>query len=208
MAFDTTFLESLGIDSEDAQKIVDAHNQTINGNYIPKTRFDEVNKAYKQAKTDLTARDSQIESLKAFEGDNESLKAKVTELQKANEQAAAKYAHEMEALRKTTAIRGMLSDAQDATMVINLLNMDSISIDSQGHVIGAKEQLDALRESKPFLFKQATSTPTINGTLPPEGTSVRVKATSMSDYGKRLAEARNIGAKQAKTAEDYYFPKR
>lgn len=206
MAFDTTTLEAFGLDSETAAKIIEAHNDSINGNYIPKSRFDEVNNALKQSKTALTERDKQIENLKAFEGDNEALKTKVSELQAANEQAQVKYAKEMETMRKTTALRSMLADAQDATMVLNLLNLDAITISPDGHMTGAKEQIDTLKTTKPFLFK--TQPPTIkNGALPGEGTTVSVKAKNMSDYGRRLAEARNIGATQAKTANDYYFPK-
>lgn len=207
MAFDTETLEELGVSADVAAKIIDAHNQAITGNYIPKTRFDEVNKALKQSKSDIADRDTQIASLKTFEGDNESLKAKVSELQAKNEEAAAKYAHEMDTMRKTTAIRGLLSDAQDIDMVIGLLDLNSITVDASGRMIGAKEQIDGLRERKPFLFRGSQS-PTIgDGAKPGEGHAPSVKAVNMSEYGKRLAEARNVGAKQSKASADYYFPR-
>lgn len=209
MAFDAETLKTLGVDESLVDKIIKAHNDDISGSYIPKTRFDEVNGELKETKKSLTERDAQIETLKGFEGDNTALKAKVEELQGINKAASEKYTAEVTALRKKTALRDLLSDAQDADLVMSQLDMNTITVAEDGSITGAKEQVDALRQSKSFLFKEPSSNSgdrdIRGGGKPPEGGQMGATRVSQEDYGKRLAETRNAAIKSVKSAEAYYF---
>ena len=51
------------------------------------------------------------------------------------------------------AIRIGITDAQDADLVAGLVDQAKLILGEDGKVTGLEEQLKAIRESKPFLFK-------------------------------------------------------
>lgn len=112
----------------------------------------------KQLKQQLTLRDKQIKALKGFEGDANELKSQVEELQKANKELSDSHKNELAVISKTHAIKQALMGSQsiphDVDLTLNQFDLDSIQINKSGEIIGLKEQLSHLVESKPFLFKE------------------------------------------------------
>lgn len=94
----------------------------------------------------------------------------------------AAHAQEMEERELDYALRGAVTDAQDADLVLGLLDRGKLKR-KDGKVEGLDEQLQALRKSKPFLFVQkAAESPKLSGAQPagggsPAGTSAPTRYT-------------------------------
>lgn len=143
---------ALGISEELAEKAATASADELKG-YIPKTRFDEVNEEKKNLQTAKKKAEDDLEELKKTAGDNEALTKQISELQESQKQRAAEYDAQIKALKLTNAIRSGITDAQDADLVAGLVDQKKLILGDDGSVTGLEEQLKALRESKPFLFK-------------------------------------------------------
>ena len=151
----------LGITITDdlADKIIAMHKETLDNNYVTKARFDEVNEKNKTLTTQLSERDNSISQLKKDLEDKPS-KEKVAELE---QQLADKdKEHELalaSEIKKVKVISEIAGKVHDNDLIISQLNLDEITVMENGTMIGLKEQLDALKQSKGFLFiddKQVT----------------------------------------------------
>lgn len=142
-------LIELGLTEEQADKVV-----TGFGSMIPKSRFDDVNAAKKQLETDLATRDTQLADLQTKAAGNDALQVEITKLQNANKAATDKYESEMKDLKLSTAIKLALNgNVQDVDIVTNLLDKSKVELNEDGTVKdGLQNQIDSLKESKPFLF--------------------------------------------------------
>lgn len=208
-------LIAAGFTEEQAKKVMDLHKADINGNYIPKTRFDEINEQLKNIKTELTERDSQIASLKKFEGNSKELADKVKELQEQNKQKAAEFEKALKETKLKNAVRTSLGDSVfDSSLVMGLIDMSKIDLDDKDEVkSGLKEQVEALKKDKAFLFKDpdAPKKPAVKvtGNPPADGDDGNDKLTSAVAFAKQLAQNNanaSIGA--AQKAEEMYFGKK
>lgn len=158
-------IKALGINNlgdEDINKIVNASTEELK-EYVLKTKFDEVNSAKKQLETDVKDRDKQIEEIKKNAGDNEELKKQIETLQGENKTAKEKYEAELKDLQISNAIKLAISDkAQDSDLVASLFDKTKLILSEDGKITGLDEQLKALKEGKPFLFKEEKSTESTN----------------------------------------------
>lgn len=153
-------IQKLGIADDKREEASKTLHDYLDGNYVTKSRFNEVNEEKKTLKTTVAERDKQLETLKNSKGDTEALKAQIKQLQTENNQAKEKYEDQMKNLRLTTAIQLAIGDsAQDVGIVSGLFDRDKLILGEDGKVTGLDEQLKALKESKPFLFKTAPSNP-------------------------------------------------
>ena len=143
---------ALGISAELAEKAASASAEELKG-YVPKSRFDEVNEEKKNLQTAKKKAESDLEELKKTAGDNEALTRQITELQEAAKQKDTEYAEQIKGMKLMNAIRLGITDAQDADLVAGLVDQKKLILGEDGKVTGLDEQLKALRESKPFLFK-------------------------------------------------------
>ncbi len=211
-------LTAIGLSEDQADKVMQAHADSINGKFIPKSRFDEVNEQLKDVKGQVAERDTQIAGLKKFQGSADELKAKVTALQEANAKASEEYAAKLASVQKNYAIRSEIgADAQDPDLILKLIDVDSVSINSEGKALGVREQIDALHKDRPYLFKatqaegeEATGDggkPTVRGFKPPESVMAGIgsKQFDAAKFGSKLAESRNAGVAAAQASNSYYF---
>lgn len=151
----------LGIEITEAlaDEIIKLHVSTLDNNYVTKARFDEVNEKNKTLTTQLSERDNSISQLKKDLEDKPS-KEKVDELEK--QLADKDKEHELalaQEIKKVKVISEIAGKVHDNDLIISQLNLDDITVMDNGTIIGLKEQLDALKESKGFLFiddKQVT----------------------------------------------------
>lgn len=151
-------ISKLGITGEAKEPAAAAVREFLDGAYVPKSRFNEVNEEKNGLKESLADREKQLETLKRSAGDNEDLKTQIKALQDKNKAAAAEFEAKMKDLRMDAAIKmAVAQDAQDVGIVAGLIDKEKLVIGDDGKITGLDEQLKALRESKGFLFKQGNS---------------------------------------------------
>lgn len=142
-------------------------NKILPETHVPKNVFNEKSTALKNAETQLTELNKQLEEVKKSAGASEDLKKQITDLQA--QQAAAKTAYEKEltATKRGYAIDQALTSAKAKNIkaVKALLDDSKLTLGDDGTLIGIKEQLEAVQKDNAYLFDIET-TPT-NQTLKP-----------------------------------------
>lgn len=144
-------LVSMGLTEEQAQKVID---EIIDGAYVPKSRFNEVNEELKTAKSTIAERDKQLKALEKAAGDNEDLQKQIKDLQKENKEQQQKHESEIAQMRLDNATDAALTaaGAKNLKAVRSLLDASKLSLAGDGTVTGLNEQLTALRQSDGYLF--------------------------------------------------------
>lgn len=136
------------------EKLGDKHKVAIisDGNWIPKEKFDNLNEEKKQYKTQVDDLNRQLGELQGKLKDNESASQTIEELKK---QIEAKEA-ELASTRKANAVKleVLKANPNDVADILPHLKDDAITLSDDGTIAGLEEQLKALQESKPYLFKQ------------------------------------------------------
>lgn len=194
-------LLALGFTEDQATNILKLHKEAIDGNYVAKHRFDEVNGELKTSKEQVTERDKQITDLKKFEGDTKALQEKITTLEADNSTKDKEYKANLALERKKNAIKlALLEDENgkphDADMVMRLFNLEQVVIDEATGKIssGYKEQNDSIRKEKTFLFgtkeqpKPGTPGWKPAGNPPADGDKGGAGTDPSVSYGKSLAQ--------------------
>lgn len=186
-------LMKMGLTEEQATKVLEAHTTAINGKYIPKERFDEINTKKQQLETSVAERDKQLEDLKKSTGDVEALKTQIQTLQNDNKTKEEAYKIELSNLKKNNALELALTGAKvkNNKAIKALLDGEKIKLKDDGTLEGLSEQLEAIKKSDAYLFEETqTKTPIPKGYVPapatpaPEGT-----VTSPASLGDAVAAA-------------------
>jgi len=162
----------LGLDDEIAKKCEAASLEELK-EYIPKSRFDEVNSAKKKFESDVKDRDKQLEDLKKSTGNIEDLKKQIESLQKENKEKAEHYELEMQKLRVDTKIESTLSNfgARNIRSVKALLDgVDKFKFDKDGNIEGLEDQIKQIKKSDPYLFAN-NDTSSVKGVKSVESTA-------------------------------------
>lgn len=188
-------LIALGLSEEQATKVMELHTSALDGNYVPKSRFNEVNEENKTLKNQVSDRDKQIDGLKKSAGDNEDLKKQIETLQADNKAKDEAHAKELKQLRVDAAVEKALSDSGALNLTATkalLKDLDKAELSDDGSVKGLKEQIEALKgaDDTKFLFKvdEQQGKQQFTGFQP--GTSTTVPNSKQASYEARLAEAR------------------
>ena len=98
-------LTEKGFTAEQVQTIT----ELMSGEFIPKSRFDEVNEENKTLKGTIDERDKQLDELKKTSGDNEALKKSIEKLQADNKALSERHAKEMRELKIDNAVKTALT---------------------------------------------------------------------------------------------------
>ena len=148
------------ISDELAEKIIEMHKNTLDNNFVPKSRFDEVNEKNKTLTTQLSERDASIADLKKNVDDKAS-KDKIAELEQKLADKDKEHALQLASeVKKVKIISEIAGKVHDNDLVVNLLNLDDITVNENGTIIGLNEQIEGLKQSKGFLFKDEKKAPT------------------------------------------------
>ena len=133
-----------GLTEEQANKVMEG----LNGSFVTKARFNEVNTELSAAKKTIGERDAQLETLKKASGDTQALQDQITQLQADNKKKDEDHANELKALKignavelaltgakakNNTAVRALLADyLKDAKIedgkVVAKVNNESITL--------------------------------------------------------------------------------
>lgn len=157
-------LQSLNLTDEQINAIIEDYGK----NYVSKAQFNEKNDAYKQAKQEIENLTNDISTLSEANKANEALQSQIKELQDAATQREADYNENIKNMKIDTAITKALSKsgAMNETILTGLLDRTKIAIGEDNTITGIQEQIVALKESDPYLFKQDS----IKGVVPGDAT--------------------------------------
>lgn len=157
-------LQALNLTEEQINAIIEDYGK----NYVSKAQFNEKNDAYKQAKQEIENLTNDISTLSEANKANEALQSQIKELQDAATKREADYNESIKTLKIDTAITKALSKsgAMNETILTGLLDRTKIAIGEDNTITGIQEQIVALKESDPYLFKQDS----IKGVVPGDAT--------------------------------------
>ena len=206
-------LIKLGLTEEAAQKVVDNMGTILDGEYVTKTRFNDVNTELKTANETIKARDKQIEDLGKDSTDIATLKKEKEDLIKANKDAKIESDKALAAERKSNAIKLELTGkVHNTDLTMNLLKLDEIIMGEDGKVkSGLKEQIDGLKKSDNYLFIPEGNGDTnnngniqIKGATPKQGEPTTPTNLSKGElFAKNLATKTNEAIKNS-AGSDYF----
>lgn len=207
-------LVKLGLSDELAQKVVDNLGTVLDGVYVTKERFNEVNNELKQANETIKERDSQLDKLKTDNESNEDLKKTIQDLQKANKDAKEAADKALAEERKSNAIKlELMGKVHNADITMSQLKLDEIIMDDNGKVkSGLKEQLASLKKTDSYLFipedngsnNNQGAQPFVKGATPKDGEGApQTNLTAGELFAKNLAKGYNDAIKSS--AESVYF---
>lgn len=152
------YIASLNLDGEAKKKATEGLKNFLKDNYVEKAKFYEAATAKSNLETQIKERDKQLETLKKTAGDKEKLEATIKQLQEDNKSAKTKYETDLKNLRIDSAVKLKLSGtAQDVDIVAGLIDKTKLIVSDDGTVAGLDEQINPLKQSKPFLFKEIKS---------------------------------------------------
>ena len=165
-----------GMTDDLATKIAEASAEELKG-YIPKTRFDEVNEAKKNAEALVKERDKQLEDVKKSTGDNEELKKHIEQLQESNKTAKAEYEANIKRVQKENIDTLLLTEqgAKNAKAILALLDAVDDKLEGDDYKAARLAQIQSLQKSESYLFniknpeppKASGATPANSGQVVP-----------------------------------------
>ena len=188
-------LMQMGLTEEQANKVMEG----LNGSFVPKSRFNEVNTELQTAKNTIKERDTQLETLQKSTGDVEALKKQITDLQTANTNQQKQHDEEMKQFKINAAVDKALTDAKaiNPATVKPLLAafLEKANLADDGTIYGLADEIGKLAkaEGTSFLFKaDSNTTPAVAGASP-AGSVTTNPDPKVSGYETRLADARKAG---------------
>lgn len=170
------FLEDMGLEKEQVDKILDENSQDIgkakgDSEKIQKN-LDAANAEVESLKGQVSDRDKQLETLKNSTGDVEGMKQQIAKLQADNKAKDDAHAAEIKQLKIDAAIDSALTGAKakNNTAVKALLkDLDKAELADDGTIKGLAEQIEALQKSDAYLFDTTTKKKTqVKGAKPGE----------------------------------------
>lgn len=170
------FLEDMGLEKEQVDKILDENSQDIgkakgDSEKIQKD-LDAANAEVESLKGQISDRNKQLETLKNSTGDVEGMKQEIAKLQADNKAKDDAHAAEIKQLKIDAAIDSALTGAKakNNTAVKALLkDLDKAELAEDGTIKGLAEQIEALQKSDAYLFDTTTKKQTqVKGAKPGE----------------------------------------
>ena len=174
-------LIAMGLTEEQAKKVMDS----LDGNFVTKARFNEVNEENKTLKQSVADRDKQLEDLKKSSGGNAELKKQIETLQQQNADQKKAHDAEMAQLKLDNAIDAALTaaGAKNVKAVKPFIDTTKIKLGDDGKLTGLDEQLKEVQKTEGYLFaEKQQKQQTFKGFQP--GASGEVKPGTEVDTSK------------------------
>lgn len=185
---DKEFLKSLGIEGENAEKIINLAAQELKDKYVSIDRFNEGNTELENRNETVKTLNGQLTELKKV--DPAKLQSEIERLQGENKTAQAEFENKINGLKLSNAVEKALTaaKAKNITAVKALLNMDDVTLDGDT-VKGLDKQIKALAADEGTKFLFDTAKPEIKGS--PDGD--RGEGGGETSKGAQFAERYNNG---------------
>lgn len=185
-------LIAIGLTEDQAKKVMDF----LDGNFVTKARFNEVNEENKTLKQSVADRDKQLEDLKKSSGDNAELKKQIETLQQQNADQKKAHDAEMAQLKLDNAIDAALTaaGAKNIKAVRAMIDTSKMKLGEDGTVEGLSDAIKAVQKSDSYMFntvqqKQQTFKgfqPGASGEVKP-GTEVDTSKMTYSELAAYMA---------------------
>ena len=151
------FLEKQGLNADQIKAVMAQNGKETNAlrdDYDRKLA--SLNDQIDGYKSQVTDRDKQIKSLSTAAKDNEELRAKFAEVEKANKEKDKEWSNKLASQKKEFAISSALSKAGalENKAVLPFIDTGKVSLDENGNLLGFQEQVDAAKQNYGFLFRK------------------------------------------------------
>lgn len=145
-------LIAMGLTEEQSKKVMDS----LDGNYVTKARFNEVNEELKKQKAAVSDRDKQLEDLKKSSGDNAELKKQIEALQQQNTEQKKSHDAEIAQLKLDNAVRTAMtaSGAKNIKALTGFIDLAKVKLGEDGKLTGLDEQIKEIQKAEPYLFAE------------------------------------------------------
>ena len=177
-------LLAMGLTEELAEKAAAAFGEELKG-FVPKSRFDEVLEERNSLRAAGLETAERMAALETAAGERDELAHRLEALEAEARQRDEEHAAGLRSLALENAIRLALTDAQDAALAAGLIDRGQLELDGDGNVSGLDEQVRALREAKPFLFRAPAGAGFTLGAAPAPGGEYLAGGPSMRDAIER-----------------------
>lgn len=148
-----------GLTEEQATKVMEG----LNGSFVTKARFNEVNTELTNAKNTIKERDTQLETLKKSTGDTKALQDQITQLQTDNANQKKAHEAELKALKIGNAVDMALTGAKAKNnTAVKALMADFLAkaeLADDGTVKGLSDEIKKLVDGQDTAFLFDTKAP-------------------------------------------------
>lgn len=125
------------------------------GEYVSASKYNALDEQLKSTQSLLDNKTSEYETLKATAGDNDALKTQIDTMKTAFEQEKAQIQKDADSkLKKARVTAHIISEyhPKDVADILAHIDMDKVSEDGD-KLVGLKEQIDPIKETKAYLFE-------------------------------------------------------
>lgn len=124
------------------------------GEYVSKDKYSALEAVTGDLRTQLAAKTTAFDELSAKAGDNDALRAELEKLKADSQAELAQTTSAYEEKLKTAAVKSEIAKAKakDVTDIIGQIDLGAVTV-KDGDIIGLAEQIQKIRESKPYLFE-------------------------------------------------------
>ena len=155
-----------GLTEEQATKVMEG----LNGSFVTKARFNEVNTELTAAKNTIKERDTQLETLKKASGDTKALQDQITQLQADNKKKDDDHAAELKNLKISNAVELALTGAKAKNnTAVKALMADFLAkaeLADDGTVKGLGDEIKKLVDGQDTAFLFDTKAPERSSRVP------------------------------------------
>lgn len=156
----TESLKALGLTDDQVKSVMADYGKTINP---LKEQVSTLTADRDGLKKQLGTASEQLTKLQAAHKDDADLQSQIADLQAENKTAAEKHQQELNATKMEylTELGLTKAGAKNIKMAKSVLDMDALSLDKQGNLIGLDDQLKTLQEGDDtkFLFADTSKQP-------------------------------------------------
>lgn len=158
---DRGFLEEMGIEKENINKILDKHHEGIKEFKDSAEKVKTLEAEITSLKEQISQRDKDLKELKKV--DAKELETKIAELEEKNKTLQEESDKQLQETRRNLMLENSLMKAnvKNSKAIKGMLDLDKITIDGD-ELTGLDDQIKALKESDSYLFNIEEPTKTID----------------------------------------------
>lgn len=126
--------------------------------FIPISKFNEINELNKELNRQITSRDSQLNELQKAVKGNEDLTKQIKDLQDANKKAQSEYESEVLKIKKDSALKLKLSQsgAKSTDALLGMISKDVEGMEfKDDNYVGLDEKIAQIKKDNAWLFEEA-----------------------------------------------------